>query len=450
MVQQSAQILKGFRDFLPQRMILRQRIIGVIREVFEEHGFEPFDTPSIEYAETLEGKFGEEEKLIYKFVDKGGRRVALRYDLTVPLARAVAMHRHELVFPFKRYQIAPVWRADRPQKGRYREFWQCDADVVGTHSMLADADCLMVTCRGLQRLGFDAFTVHLNNRKLLGALVEYAGAAPHQRSAVFRAVDSLPKVGIEAVREELREAHVEPQVVERVLELAAMAGDNRQKLELARERLAEYPQAQEGIRELWDILDHLEAAGFGDRWIRIDLALARGLDYYTGPIFETVVNEPRIGSITGGGRYDNLIGIFARQEIPAVGTSFGLERIIDVIEELGMWPDRGTVVEVLVTVFQEDLLAPSLSIAQQLRSSGIRSDLYYDYRSDIGKQLRYADRKGIPVAVIVGPDEVAKGEAIVKVMASGQQRHVPMAEVAPEVRRVLMEIGLSLQGHPLR
>ncbi len=440
MAQQGPQLLKGFRDFLPQRMILRSRVINTLKEVFEEHGFEPFDTPAIEYAETLEGKFGEEEKLIYKFVDKGGRRVALRYDLTVPLARAVAMYRHQLVFPFKRYQIAPVWRADRPQKGRYREFWQCDADIVGTPSMLADAECLLVTCRGLQRLGFNGFQVHLNNRKLLAAMVEYAGAAPSQRPAVFRAIDSLPKVGIDAVRAELNEAGIGPQVVDRVLELAAMAGNSREKLELARRRLADYPQAQEGIAELWEILDHLEAAGLGDRWIQIDFALARGLDYYTGPIFETVVSEPKVGSITGGGRYDHLVGTFARQDIPAVGTSFGLERLIDVIEELSLWPEKATVVDVLVTVFQEDLLGLSISIAQQLRSAGIRSDLYCDYRSDIGKQLRYADRKGIPIAVIAGPDEAARGEAIVKTMSTGQQRHVPTSQVASEVLRALAEL----------
>ncbi len=443
MAQPSAQILKGFRDFLPSRMILRQWVIDTLKQVFEEHGFEPFDTPSIEYAETLEGKFGEEEKLIYKFVDKGGRRVALRYDLTVPLARAVAMHRHELVFPFKRYQIAPVWRADRPQKGRYREFWQCDADVVGTDSMLADADCLAVTCRGLQRLGFTRFTVHLNNRKILGAMVTYAGAASHQSVAVFRAIDSLPKVGVDAVRQELEDAKVDVAVIDRILELASLAGDNRQKLEALRQRLSEYPKAQEGIAELSEILDHLEAMGLPDSVVQVDFALARGLDYYTGPIFETVVNEPKIGSITGGGRYDNLIGTFAKQEIPAVGTSFGLERIIDVIEELRPSPRKGTVVQVLVTVFREDLLGLSLSLARQLRSTGIHCDLYYDYRHDIGKQLRYADRKGVPVAIIVGPDEAARGEAIVKVMATGQQRHVPTEALAAEVGRSLEELRLS-------
>ena len=432
------QVLRGMRDFLPEQMILRQYVIGQLRTIFERFGFEPLETPAIEYAETLEGKFGAEgDKLLYRFEDRGERRVALRYDLTVPLARVVAMH-GELVRPFKRYQIAPVWRAERPQKGRYREFWQCDIDTVGTKSVLADAEVVNVVYLALRRLGFDRFVVKINNRKILEALALFAGVPAAGAGGVYRAIDKLEKVGREAVARELEAEGLSVDVVGRLLDLLSETGSDEEVLARTRERLAAFPAGAEGIDETEHLLRYLDAAGVPATYRRVDLSMVRGMDYYTGPIYETVVEEPKIGSVSGGGRYDKLIGLFSREEIPATGLSFGLERIIDVIDELGMRPAsvRRTTAEVLVTVFSPESVGESIRLAAEVRDQGVNAELYLG-EDRLGAQLRYASRKDIPFAAILGPDELARGQVVLKDLAGEGQQTLPRAAIASAVRAAL-------------
>lgn len=423
-------VLQGMRDFLPERMLLRQWVIGQLRGVFESFGFEPLDTPAVEYAETLKGKYGEEaDKLIYDFDDRGGRRVGLRYDLTVPLARVAAMY-GELPRPFKRYQIAPVWRAERPQKGRYREFWQCDVDTVGTASPLADAEVVMVVASALPRLGFQNFTIRLNNRKVLTALAKSLDVRGEAALALFRSLDKLDKVGVSGVRAELAERGLPGETADRLFEFVETSGSNEAVLAGLRRRLGASALALEGIGELEAIVAALGAGGIADRTYRVDLSMIRGLDYYTGPIFETVVSEPKIGSISGGGRYDNLIGMFSGRSVPATGVALGLERIIDVIEELNLAPAAlgRTVTQVLVTIFGPETQAASLGLAAELRAAGVRTEIALN-GDRIGNQLKYASRRQIPAAAIVGPDELARNEVVVKDLASGEQQTLPRDQV---------------------
>ncbi len=419
------QVLKGMRDFLPQRMILRHYVIDEIRRVFERFGFEPLQTPTIEYAETLEGKFGEEaDKLIYQFEDRGGRHVGLRYDLTVPLARVVSMY-PELVKPFKRYQIAPVWRAERPQKGRYREFYQCDVDIVGSSSTLADAEVVSVAYHALRQLGFNHFEILINNRKILQGMAAKTGIPPEQATLVWRAVDKWDKIGPEGVRTELASVGLSAETIRALFDLLAAEHEGSSVLSGVSARLADVPIAMEGIRELEAVLEHLRLSDIPPEFYRVDLHMVRGLDYYTGPIFEIVVREPRIGSIAGGGRYDQLVGLVGPANYPAVGISLGLDRLIDVIDELGMAPPdvRNTVTEVLVTVFDSEHLGTSLTIASSLRAAGINTEVYLE-PGKLERQLRYASRKNIPLVVIIGPEEARHGTAIVRNMVTGRQEQV--------------------------
>jgi histidyl-tRNA synthetase len=434
------QILKGMRDFLPERMILRHYVIDQVRAVFERFGFEPLQTPAIEYAETLKGKYGDEaDKLIYDFEDRGGRDVGLRYDLTVPLARVVAMY-PELVKPFKRYQIAPVWRAERPQKGRYREFYQCDVDVVGSASMLADAEVLTVAYEALRQLGFTGFRVLLNNRKILSAVAKEARIPEELSLATWRAVDKWDKIGPEAVRSELEKAGLPPETIERLFYFLDLQGDPHAVLETLRDRLGDESLGREGIDELAEILSYLALNGVPEEFFRVDLHMVRGLDYYTGPIYEVVVDEPRIGTITAGGRYDHLVGLLGPTPYPAVGVSLGLERLIDVIDELGMAPPNlgSTVTEVLVTVFDAELLARSLAVAATLRAAAINTEVYL-IGDKLGAQLKYASRKNIPLVVIIGPDEASTGAAVLRDMRSGQQRRVEQDRLVDAIRSVRQE-----------
>ena len=333
------QTVRGMRDHRPPAMILRHYVADTLRAVFERFGFDPLQTPAVEYAETLEGKYGEEaDRLIYTFEDRGGRRVGLRYDLTVPLARVVAQY-PDLPKPFKRYQIAPCWRAERPQRGRYREFVQCDVDIVGSASMLADAEVVTVACVAFQTLGFKHFTVRLNHRKVLAGLAEVLGLDPQTSAQVYRSVDKLDKIGPEGVRAELAERGLAPDLIDRLFEFFTLTGPSRDILTTLRERLQASAVGLEGIAELEALLDALAMSGVSPQFYRLDLSMVRGLEYYTGPIFEAVVEEPRIGSIAGGGRYDRLIGLFSGRDYPATGLSIGLDRVCDVIEELGLRPE---------------------------------------------------------------------------------------------------------------
>jgi len=430
------QILKGTRDFLPAQFILRKKVIEIIERTFERFGFEPMETPAMEYAETLEGKYGEEgDRLIYKFEDRGGRKVALRYDLTVPLARTMAMYQVEK--PFRRYQIAPVWRADKPQKGRYREFWQCDADIVGSREVWADAEVIAVTYCALKNLGFDEFTIRINNRKLLNGMALYGGVTDKEMAGFFRIIDKAEKVGWDEVRKELTSKKISDKAIDKTI--ALMVEDTRGDTALSRLKttLAGIPSAQEGIAELEEIQRCLINLGVEQRNVLFDGSLARGLDYYTGPIFETIIEKPRIGSISGGGRFDSLIGMFSGRDVPATGTSLGLERIITVMEELAMLPTTPTVSQVLVTMFDRGLFGESLKVASELRSAGISAEVYVN-DDKLKKQLDYANKKKIPLVLIIGPDEKERGEVVVKDMEGKTQTTVPGKELVNKIKAILL------------
>lgn len=427
---------RGMRDILPRKMILRNHVIKTIEDVFEVFGFEPLQTPALELSETLMGKYGAEaEKLIFDAHHREGKEaLSLRYDLSVPLSRVVASY-PQLVKPFRRYQIAPVWRAERPQKGRYREFFQCDADIVGTGSMLADAEIVAVICTILNRLGFRQFEVRLNNRKILTAIGQYAGVSPSLLGGLYRSIDKFDKIGLEGVRAELMENAIPQAVAEKMLDLISVSGSS---LDSLRGLIGDVPGASEGISELERLVDYTSELRVSQSSLRIDFTMVRGLEYYTGPIFETNVTEPKIGSLTGGGRYDDLIGMFTKHSVPATGSTVGIERIIDVMEELGMFPESvgETVTQVLVTLFDEAQRSASLAIASNLRSAGIRTEIWYDVDS-LGKQLKYAASKGVPFAVIIGPDEAAKQAATLRDLRTGEQMLLPQATFSEDVRKRL-------------
>jgi histidyl-tRNA synthetase len=426
-----AAVPRGMRDILPEKMIRRQYVIDVIRSVFEEFGFEPLQTPAIELSETLMGKYGPDaERLIYSATyGEGKDKLALRYDLSVPLSRVVAMY-PELPKPFKRYQIAPVWRAERPQKGRYREFYQCDVDTVGSASMLADAETLNVIYEVLCRLGFNKFTININDRKVLTGIGQFSGVPDELLGGLYRAIDKLDKIGLDGVRGELRRNNIPGDVVDKMLELLQIEGENEAILMSLRDRLGDYPVALEGIAELEEVVRHLKVLDISEEYYKIKFAMVRGLEYYTGPIYETTIEEPKMPSITGGGRYDQLVGMFMDRSYPAVGTTIGIERIIDAMEELDMFPPNvgKTVAQVLVTLFDSTLEDASLRMANMLRKSGLKTEMYFEPDA-LGNQLRYAGKKGIPYAVILGPDELATDQVTVRDLVQKEQQTVKRAEV---------------------
>jgi len=417
---------RGMRDILPQQMIHRQYVMDVIREIFERFGYEPLSTPSVELRETLTGKYGPDaERMMYHVSRKGGKEnLALRYDLSVPLSRVVAMHR-DLHKPFKRYQMSPVWRGERPGKGRYREFYQCDVDTVGTSTVLADAELLMITHDILDRLGFREFVMKINNRKILTGIGQFAGVPDDLLGGLYRSIDKLDKIGLEGVREELSANEIPAEAIGRLLELLQVTGDSEAVLQELEERLGDFPAALEGIEELQEVLAYLTDMGIPPDRYQVDFAMVRGLDYYTGPIFETVVEEPRVGSICGGGRYDELIGTFSDTSFPATGISFGIERIIDVMAELHMFPPEVgvTKTQVLVTIFDEAHVGTSLQVSNELRSGGLNTEQYFE-NDPLGDQIRYALKRGIPYVIIVGPDEATAGKVTIRNLALKEQRLV--------------------------
>ena len=428
---------RGMRDILPEQMIRRQYVIDVIRDVFEEFGFEPLQTPALELSEVLTGKYGPDaEKLIYQAGHIGGKEdISLRYDLSVPLCRVVAMH-PQLPKPFKRYQIDPVWRAERPQKGRYRQFFQCDADTVGTESMLADAENVNLIYQVLTRLGFEQFEVNINDRKLITGIGQFAGVPEEQLGGLYRSIDKLDKIGLSGVRDELAENQIPEPVIEKLLALLQIEGDPATVLNALSEQLGDSEIATEGIAELEELNSYLTTLGVPDKFYRMNVSMVRGLEYYTGPIYETVVEEPKIGSITGGGRYDELIGSFSKQGYPATGTSFGIERIIDVMEEFDMFPTTvgKTVTQVLVTVFDAELAQESLKLATLLRQNGIRTEVY-SRPTRLSTQIKYADTKGIPYAIILGSDELETGSVAIRNLASREQQVVPRETLVEHIQR---------------
>ncbi len=400
---------KGTRDFLPAQMRRRLAVIQAIREVYASYGFEPLDTPAMERVETLMGKYGEEgDRLIFKILERGegGREgkadLALRYDLTVPLARVIAMNQG-IPLPFKRYQVAPVWRADRPQKGRFREFYQCDGDIVGTTSLLADAECIAMAHDALVKLGFDDFVIHVNHRALLRAIVTAAGAAD-QETEVLVAVDKLDKIGVDGVTKELLERGIPADAVERLWAILRAPDD----VDAVQAALAGSELAPTALADLRTLFANLQA--LGTTRVVFDATLARGLGYYTGAVYEIKLTNGGVGTVAAGGRYDGLIGMFSGKQVPAVGISLGLERILVVMEERGMTAGSATPVNVLVTVgAEEGAEEASASVAAQLRRAGVPTELWLGKRGDLGKQYRYAEQRGVPFAVDVvagDPDSV--------------------------------------------
>lgn len=434
-----ARVLKGFRDYMPEQMILRQRIIGIFRTIFEQHGFEPLDTPALEYLDVLTGKAGENEKLMYRFEDAGGREVGLRYDLTVPLARVVAQHQNELVLPFKRYHIAPVWRAENPQRGRFREFWQCDADIAGSASPIADAEVIAIMAEALEAIGVPEFVIRISHRRLLESIGLAAGVPAEQATALYRAIDKLDKIGREGVANELSDAGLNPAQAARVLDLVTRTGSPAELLDALSAELADVSGAPDAIADMRVIFDLLPAFGIAENRYTLDLALARGLDYYTGPVFEATVTEPRVGSVGGAGRYDGLVGAFLGRPVPATGMSLGLERIIEVVREHNLLPAPSSVADVAVITLK-DTVAAGARLATDLRAAGLRADLSLLPQRGIGDQLKAADRRGIPIAVIVGSSEFAAGNATVKALGSGEQTTHTLTDIPAAVRQLLTEV----------
>jgi histidyl-tRNA synthetase len=432
------QTLKGFRDYLPGSMIAREHLIDTARRVYRSFGFSPIDTPALEYTEILLGKGGEEtDKQLFRFTDAGERDVAMRFDLTVPLARFAAQHLQEIGTPFKRYHIATVWRAEKPQKGRFREFIQCDFDTIGTDSNVADAETLLVIHDLMERLGFSRFTIRVNNRLVLNGLLEHLGLTG-QTVGVLRALDKLPKIGREAVIAEMTEkVSTTAAQADAVLKMTELTGTPASMLDQVETMLAGNEQGLIGIKRLRELFSWAETAGIPAERIALDLSIARGLDYYTGTIYETFLSDlPGIGSVCSGGRYDNLAGLFTNQKLPGVGASLGLDRLLAAMEELGAVTTASTPAPVLVLLFDAAHTGDYLRIARKLRAAGIETEVSCDPRA-IGKQLAYANRKGFRVALIAGETEFAQGAWQVKDLKAGQQTTVPEAGLPEAIRQIL-------------
>ncbi len=428
------QNIKAMRDHLPAAMILRQHIVNTLIGVFERHGFEPLQTPIIEYARTLEGKIGDDEKLIYRFETHGGDKVALRYDQTVPLARVVAQYQGQLVFPWRRYAIGQSYRGERPQRGRYREFWQADVDIVGSASPIAEAEIIAVLTEALQALGFSGFTTMLNHRQVLAGMARASGLDEGAAGGVYRAIDKFDKIGADGVREELLKSGVAAEAAEHILAMVQLAGAPGDVLEELSERLAGDDRALAALENLRAVLGYLPELGVPAGTYAVSPQLARGLSYYTGVVFESVLESPPMGSLLGGGRYDELVGAFAGRPIPTVGLAFGIERLHDLMTELGMGPAQRTVAEVFVTLFDRERAGASLQLASELRAAGLKVETGLDPSDKLGRQFKYADQRGIPLALVLGPDELARGEVVVKDLRSGEQRSVARSALLAALR----------------
>ena len=452
---------RGMRDFLPADVRKREYVIGVIKSVYERYGFEPLETPAVENIETLLGKYGEEgNQLIFKILKRGEHEktgeadLALRYDLTVPLARVVAQYQNELPKFFKRYQIQPVWRADRPARGRFREFYQCDVDVLGSKSMVVEAELIAAASDALIALGFNDFTIRINHRQVLTGILDQAGVSPEKHGDALISLDKMDKTGAEGVARELNQRGiVDESAVKLMRFFEGLAGAQHAadlidagEVNSARAaynadvlgRLVEFIGAHEigasGVDDLRQILQFAKASR-ADQRIKLDPTLARGLAYYTGAIIEINVAD-LAGSLGGGGRYDNLVGMFLGKDVPACGFSLGLERIIVVMSERDMFPPAlvSSPADVMVTIWNEESMGESIALATELRSHGLRVDVYSE-ADKMGKQFKYASARGIPFVAIIGEDECAKGEVAIKDMRSGEQRSVKRAEVVRAVVR---------------
>lgn len=434
---------KGTRDFGPEQMSKRLFIFDTIRQTFRRYGFQPLETPAMENLSVLMGKYGDEgDQLLFKILNSGDfmngiqdtdiqagakkltAKIAekgLRYDLTVPFARYVVMNRHALTLPFKRYQMQPVWRADRPQKGRYREFYQCDADVVGTDSLLCEAEIVLMVHEVFRNLGIQDFTLKINNRKILAGIAEAIGA-PGQEGALAVAIDKLDKIGREKVLDELRERGFAEESIDRLEPMFAPTGESLETLAELKVWLADSPTAQQGIAELEEVWTLLGQYGLEDSRLELDVTLARGLSYYTGAIFEVKANGVQIGSVSGGGRYDNLTGAFGHPGLSGVGISFGVDRIYDVMEELKLFPATAQQsTQVLLVCFDAEARTVGLPLLSRLRAAGVSAEAFPEI-TKVKKQLDYANARQIPYVVLIGSEEVQTGQLTVKNMVTGEQQ----------------------------
>jgi histidyl-tRNA synthetase len=452
---QKPSIPKGTRDFTPVEMAKRNYIFDTIRNVFKLYGYLPIETPAMENLSTLMGKYGEEgDKLLFKILNSGDflkgvskealeagesnkvqssiSEKGLRYDLTVPFARFVVQHRNEIVFPFKRYQIQPVWRADRPQKGRYREFYQCDVDVIGSNSLLNEAELLMIIEDVYSRLGIN-IVIKLNNRKILAGIAQYIGEADRLVDITV-AIDKIDKIGLDNVNKELIERGLSQDAIDKLKPILLLEGDNRQKLSSLKEILASSITGMLGVIEIEKVLNIAEASGLSVD-LELDLTLARGLNYYTGAIIEVKAVDAQMGSICGGGRYDDLTGIFGLPDVSGVGVSFGAERIYDVLTELDLFPlDTLTGTQVLLVNFGDGESIYCLKIINTIRKAGINAELYPD-TTKMKKQMSYADDKKIPFVILMGDEEMRSGLLTLKEMETGEQFKLSIGDCIEKIKR---------------
>jgi histidyl-tRNA synthetase len=427
---------RGMRDFLPSDIRKRNYVINIIKEVYESYGFEPLETPAVENIETLMGKYGEEgNQLIFKILKRGEHEktgeadLALRYDLTVPTARVIANNKNELPKFFKRYQIQPVWRADRPARGRFREFYQCDVDAIGSKSMVVEAELISAVCEILERLGFEDFIIRINHRELLREMLNASGISENLQTDALVAIDKLDKIGVDGVKGELETRGISANSANKILKFFGQIGDLDN--DIALQWLIEFiGNETNSLKDLRTILNLSK-----NSWLKIDASLARGLSYYTGAIVE--INVPDLaGSLAGGGRYDGLIGMFGKEEIPACGLSIGLERIIFVMTERGMFPPEleQNSADVMVTIWNEASIAESLKLASELRKSGLRV-LVYPEADKMGKQFKYAGQINVPYVCVLGDNELAENKVSLKNMVTGEQEVVAREEVAGKIKQ---------------
>lgn len=434
--------LKGFRDYLPEAMLAREWLIDTARRVYRSYGFSPIDTPALEYLEILTGKGSEEtDKQLYKFQDHGERWVGMRFDLTVPLARFAAQHIGELGTPFKRYHIAAVWRGENTQRGRYREFMQCDFDTIGTRALAADIETALVIHDLFQALEIADFTINVNNRQVLTGLLERFELAD-KSAALLRALDKLAKIGPQKVAEEMMAvAGATSEQANNVLRLAEISGSNEQILSELGSLVRGSEKGEEGVAKLADLVAAVTAAGVEPARVRLAPSIARGLDYYTGTVFETFLDRlPAIGSVCSGGRYDNLAGLYTKQELPGIGASLGLDRLLAALEELQLVHKTRTPAPVFIPYFDAERLHDYLRLAAAIRRQGIGVEFYPEPKK-LPQQLKYADRRGFALAIIVGGNEWSAGVCQIKDLATGESQSVPLADAPATIAAKLQSRG---------
>jgi histidyl-tRNA synthetase len=451
-------LLRGFRDYLPAQMNARLKLIATIRNVYERYGFLPLETPAQEYRVTLMGYGDENTKQIFGFINPEEEEVALRFDLTVPLARVVAQY-PDLPLPFRRYQVAPVWRADKPDPGRFREFIQFDLDSVGSSSLAADAEIICGIYDTLTALVDDRFILRFSSRKVLNSLLDFAGIPREMAHGVFRVLDKLEKIGIENVAAELMQGRIDvsgdkitglglgADAVTRIREFFAIPRATRSAtLEALARLFSGVPSAEEAVADLTFICTSLDALAIPEATVVLDLSIARGLDYYTGPVFEAqLLDAPEIGSVVGGGRYDGLVERFLGRKIPAVGASIGVDRLFAALQKLGRLPLQSATAYALVTIMEPARLADYQRLTRQLRQAGINTELYLGEEKSPGKQLQYANRLGIPVAILMGSNEFEKGEVTVKDLILGGQLQEKKKSVAGKDREAYLAETRTVQ-----